>query len=513
MRLAAATVLAAVFVAGCGDSDGSMPGDDASVSPDAELLTINAVRLRQALAGAMWANPSVYPQLPIQVSVYGTAGAVSVDVDGTRVIAEDPDNDNIWTAMVDISSLAEGVAYDVVATGTGLYGTVVTHEATLTLGSNGMRITDVGQHGAAVTPRLHNVNRELWVTWVDARDTERKLWLQRFDGAGVPLPATETPVCLVCSGDPVTARVAAGDASLGVLYQTAGTPLVNWFQLVDGEGNAIIAPIALDPMGWDGASGGDVVFDGEHFLVVWRSDDGLGNSEIRWLRVHGSSGDTVGPIVVAAAGDGNPNGDFAPTAPVKVAFSVDKTFVSFVRDRYDMVLGMSLPRAQVVTLDRNGTILDTEVVGPVSAWAEDDASHVFSFEHGGAVVWSTRDMTASPPIPTGFRGATINAAGTLDPDRGEGADVVTAAGARSDPVVVEHNVHPAVMAWLDGRGGPLALYTAPLSASLNSGAERMFNHPQPSADLSAFRAGTNLVIGWLDMRNGDAEVWLDTAWY
>jgi|GEM_PF-2826284 len=522
MRFALAVVLAWTVAAGtaCGDSDGSTPDTDASVTPDAELLTLNAVRLRQELGGAMWANPVVYPQLPIEVTVYGVAAAVAVKVDGTTVAAEDPDNDNIWTAMVDITGLSEGVAHDVVATGTGLYGKVVTHEATLTVGQNGIRITDFAQHGAAATPRVNIVNRELWLTWVDARDGARKLWLQRMDGAGVPLAATETPICIVCAGDVVAGQVAAGDTSLGVLYQTPGTPVQNWFVLVDGEGTQIISPVALDPAGWNGATGGDIIFDGEHFIVVWRSEGGMGNSEVRWLRVHGATGETVGPVVVASAGTGSPDGAFVTDAPLHVAAAVDKTYVTFLRDRHDTLLNADVPRAQVAALDRNGTLLSVNVAGPVDAGWVDSDSHVFAYAGGAALVWAGQDTTAAQP--TTIRGATIDATGALDPNRGAGEVMVNSTGDRGSPALVEHNVHPAVLAWVDDRGSNGArLYTAPLSASLNEGDELVFNHPRfvlGTSALHAKRAGTNMIMVWLDERNGGAgdpkpEVWLDTAWY
>jgi hypothetical protein len=85
-----------------------------------------------------------------------------------------------------------------------------------------------------------------------------------------------------------------------------------------------------------------------------------------------------------------------------------------------------------------------------------------------------------------------------------------------------------MLVWSDDRayeadplGGYIALYVAPVGESLVSGtavelpSSRLY---AGIADPNAVVAGTNLLLGWRDIRNSPGldkhfELWLDTAWY
>lgn len=518
-------MFSALLIIGCGSS-GS--GTDDPTAPDAGVGTgeLRAVALPQAIGGAMWANPVVYPEIPVQVAVEGEATAVTVQIGGESRAAQDPDGDNTWTASVPIATLAAGIhTVDVVADGPD--GKRLTTTAELGVGTTGIQLTDFDIDGAAGTPRLHRVADELWLTWADRSATNREIWLRRLDGAG---RWQGERVALVGDADETLyARVAVGASALGVLYQKHGGPYSNFFKRVDSEGNTIGEPIALDPKNMYGSFGGDITHDGSGFIMVWRVNNGNGGGEIRWMRVDETTGDVTGPVVVAASGAEDPVGGFDPHTFITVEMIGDTSLVAFVRKRYDGQLDLSLPKGQLALVDANGAVMRSDYASPEAGWMWNFESRVFRAGDRALLLWSAQDLTASDPIPTTFRAALTDSAGVLDPDRSQGAMVLTAPDHRVEPHFIAHPQHFGVLAWLDERSyaadlttGRIELYVATVSETLSARDEKVFPHArfiEGTSQLNAANAGSNVVLVWLDERHGGGitnsrpEVWLETAWH
>jgi hypothetical protein len=510
---------------GCG-SPGSGAGDPSS--PDAGTTTgeLRAVSMPQAIGGAMWANPIVYPQIPLDVAVEGAASSVIVTVEDQSVAATDSDGDGTWTALVDTTALDAGF-HTVGATATAPDGATLSASAELGIGTTGIQLTDFASDGAAATPRLHRVGSELWLTWADRSSGTRRIYLRRLDGAG--RWQGERIQLLDGSDEILEARVAVGKSTLGVLYQKHGGPYSNYFERVDSDGNSIGDPIELDPKEKYGSFGGDISYDGSGFVMVWRCNDGAGGGEIRWLRVDETSGAVTGPVVVATSGAEDPVGGFDPVTFIGVEPVGELSLVSFVRKRYDEALDLALPKGQIAVVDRGGAVMRSDYATPEGGWMWNFESRIFSAGGQALLLWSAQDLTASDPIPTTFRGALVDSEGTLDPDRGDGALVLEAPDHRVEPFFMAHPRHFGVLAWLDERSyaadissGRIELYTSAMSETLNARDEKVFSHArfiEGTSQLNGTGAGDNLILVWLDERHGNGitdprpEVWLETAWY
>lgn len=100
---------------------------------------------------------------------------------------------------------------------------------------------------------------------------------------------------------------------------------------------------------------------------------------------------------------------------------------------------------------------------------------------------------------------------------------------RGEPFFVTTPGSFGVLAWLDHRSysvslqtGKIELYVAPVNYDLTTAAPTVIKHARfiaGTSELNGVEAGSNVILGWLDERNGKgildprAEVWLDTAWY
>jgi hypothetical protein len=162
------------------------------------------------------------------------------------------------------------------------------------------------------------------------------------------------------------ARAAFGTNSIAVLFQLPGVPYRNWFTITDLDGKTLLAPMALDPAGWDGEYSGDVVFDGTAFITVWRSDGppamvgGPLSSQIGWLRVDEATRTLAGPVVVAQSGQGtaaDPVGRFEPFSPLSVRVLGDRSVVAFTREEWDLVLAQAIPRAELAMVSSTGAVI------------------------------------------------------------------------------------------------------------------------------------------------------------
>jgi hypothetical protein len=522
MRRALLGVLGLAIACGGGGHDHDHARPDAAATPAVDAApggTPTAIELPQAIAGALLANPITYAALPVRVRVTGGADEVSVAIGGERFAAAAVSADE-WLAEVPIATRADGVhAVSVVARGGGAE---VSAEAELVLDRDGVQLTDFGVAGAAATPRLHRVGDELWLTWADRSDGPRKAWLRTLDGAGRWLG--EPQVLVAGDSEVHAARAAVGADSIAVLVQRQGGPYRNFFTVVDAKGAEILAPIALDPDDRYGSFGGDIVFDGESYLAVWRTNDGAGAGEIRWLRYHEASGDLVGPVVVAASGDGDPIAGFEPFTVIAVApAGGGDSLVSFVRKRHDAILELEVPRSEVARVAADGTVTAVELAGGAGDFTWHHECRVFAGAELPVALWTAGDLTASEPIPTVLYGARGAESAVLDPQR---ARVIDAAEHRSEPALIAGGHGEPILAWLDqrskaGGAGKIELWAAELGADLSAPSTAVFAHAvfiENTSQLGGAPLGSNAMLVWLDERHGSGlfdprpEVWLETVW-
>ncbi len=475
-----------------------------------------SIVLPQLVDGAALANPGVFPTIGLRVETEPAADTVEVVFAGQGFDAA-PGSSGAFVAELPLVGLTEGpVPLSVMAT-RGSEVSVV--EGEIVVSTSGVQLTDFDAVGSANTPRLHQRDGELWLTWTDRRAGDSEAWLQRLDGAarfmGEPVPLVQA------QGETLSARCAFGQASVGVLYQGHGGPYENFFKIVDMSGDELVAPIALDGALY-GSFGGEIVFDGEAFVAVWRVNDGMGSSSIQWLRVSEDGEERVGPVTVAASGDEDPHGAFQPISFISLRRLGNRSVVSFVREWYHPTLEMSIPKSQYAMVSDEGVVTETGFLSSATQFTFHREARLFNLDEGLLAVWSAVDLLdPSPTAPNLLFGGASDAAGVFQ-IIGKGLPVVEEPGDRDEPFVVTHPEHRGLMVWTDNRGGTIELYAATLGADLARGDERMFSHSRfiaGTAELHAVPTGGNAIIVWRDERHGFGildprpELWVETAWY
>ncbi len=530
MRIrAAAVVVSSLLVFGCGSSSSSDGGGaDAGTAPahDAGPSTpLTRVWLPQAVGNALWANPQTYQQVPLHIATEGDAASISVRVGGRVILAADADGDGTWTALLPIADLGVG-EFDVEVTARDARDAQQTASANLGVGINGVQFTSVPMHGNAGTPRLHNHGGALWLTWTDARDGVRKAWLQQVTGAGTGLG---DPVALVeDERDTLYARASFGTDSIGVLYQHPGGPYDNYFRMVDVHGGERVAPIALDPTGTYGSFGGDISFDGEAYVIVWRSNNGNGKSELLWLRIDERTGAVTGPVVVASSGADDPHGSFDPFTFIGVETVGTTSVVSFTRPIWDNALEFAIPACQVARVDDTGTVMTSERAGLGGGFWWDYECRVFAKDDRAVVLWSRQDLTsADNNPPTWFAATASDSSASFDAGRGNGAVVLTAPEHRAEPFLIAGLPGDDLLLWTDSRSyqniqtGRIELYAANVGDDLSAGTADVFGHArfiESTSQLNGVAAGSNAIIVWIDERHGSGildpkpEIYFETVW-
>src|SRR5438067_2462387 len=124
------SLLLAAFalVLGCNHSRLGAVAESPTPTPTATATATpsSAIAFPQAIAGAMWANPSLYPSIPLRVwtAPQVAASSLSVTLDAAAPLAATgPDANGVWTVSLDISALADG-AHTLDATAQGASGPV-----------------------------------------------------------------------------------------------------------------------------------------------------------------------------------------------------------------------------------------------------------------------------------------------------------------------------------------------------------------------------------------------------
>ncbi len=505
----------------CACGDNLKPGGDDTGGPDAggHGGDVTAVTLVQAVSGAMWVDPDAYPTIPIHIVVIGTPMSVAISLDSGAMIPATADaTAGNWTAQLDVSAVPEGdhvlvaVADHVAAT------------ATLGIGRQGIQFTNFGVDQNAATPRLHRSGDHLYLTWTDIMTGTRVAWLQEIDGEGRGVGDRVALVGGVGKPDVLYARTAFGAASIGVLYQQNGGPYENFFTIVGPDGTSQLAPIALDPTGRFGSYGGDITYDGTSgFDVVWRTNDGMGNSQVQWMHVDEASATVTGSLVAAAPGHDDPHGGFDPIMDIAVLHDGSSSLVAFKRYEYNTELALEVSRCQVATITNNVVAEPVIVeIGNGMYW-DDDCRILTDGTSPVAVAVGKSLLSNDDNPPEAFHGVRE----PLPANRGDGAMMVTAPEDREEPNLVP-TAAAAVLAWSDSRSyavdettGQIQIYAAPIGADLVVGTQVVFAHThviESSSDIHGAAAGTNAILGWIDERHGGSvvsprpEVYLETVW-
>lgn len=483
----------------------------------------------QAVFGAMAADLTVYASLPVHLSTKGAVDAVTVQLDDGPEIAANP-GAGTWVADVAIMGASEGV-HTLTATASGPEGEAAVN-AELVLRSGGLQWTDVTQDGNAGTPTLHRRPGEesLWLTWTDGSGgPNRRAWLEPLDGAGRSMG--ERYALTPADADVPYARVALGGEGNAVLYQEpGGGPYFNRLRIVDIAGAELLAPIDLEPPGEFGSFGGDVAYDGTGFVATFRSNDGMGGGDVWWIRVEEGTWAVTGPVSVAASGDGDPDGGFDPFSAVSIA-AVDDTrsVITFVRERYNPMLDLSLPKTQVVTVTADGDVDGPDFVASGTDFQWHWEGRVEAAGDEVLLLWTTDDLNdPSPTIPTALRGARVAPGDVVGNNRGAGTILVQAPETRGEPAFVATEEAPGILVWTDQRSyvdiqnGRIELMATRIrDDALTTDTEDLIGHARfvaGTANLGGVPVGTNAVITWIDERHGGSivnpkpEVYLETIW-
>ncbi len=499
-------IACAAALAACGDNAGDGDG------------SATAVRLTQAIGGAMWVNPDVFPSIPVHAIVDGEPTRVTIAIDGNEVEAT-LDGDR-WTATLDIATLADG-SHDITATAHGQ-----TAQASLVVGREGVQWTSIAKDSNAATPRLHRVGDKLFLTWVSFDDPgpngARIAWLQEIDGAARPVGDRIALVGGAGQEDKLYARTAFGGSTIGVLYQERGGPYKNFFTVVGLDGVVTVQPIALDPQDRFGSYSGDVVYTGSGYDLVWRTNSGAGSSDVRWMHVDEASGAVTGPVIAAAPGNGDPHAGFDAITNVTIGHIGGTSLIAFSRYEYDAQLDFDLLRCQLATITDG--VATTELVGIGDPWVWDDDCRILDDGSGPIAVRSTKSLTTEEDNPPDqLLGARV----PLAADRGDGLMMVTAPETRVEPTIIG-TTGASVLAWSDARSyaqdittGEVELYAATLGGDLAAGTNLRFGHShfiEGTSEVNGAAAGENAILTWIDERHGGnviepkPEVYLETVW-
>jgi len=478
----------------------------------------------------MWANPTVYPSIPVHVRTIGTATSVRVKIgSGSMVDAVDDDGDGEWIATVPIDGLTLD-DHTVLATAAD-DASSFNATATIRLGQQGIKFTDFVSDGPSATPRLHHLDDgAMYVTWGrrPAGGGDGRGLVQALDGRG-EASSSPIPITPAGAGDVIDARAAMSDDAIAVLYQTPGTPYANWVWVTDLSGAELMAPVGLDSSGQGGSLGGDILYDpaGDRFVLAFRASAGSADSDVYWMSITGDGSASVGPVSVASAGDGSPVGGFQLDASVQVAVAGGKSVVTFRRDEYNNLLTIDVPKSQAVVVDDQGAVSHAHYMdGKADFWWHWDAG-VGAVDGELWTVWCADDLNdGTTPIPTSIRMSPLDPAqpGTLT----AGSDVTQAPDYRTNPHLIDVDPGAAVLLWEDNRtfqsggGGNIQLYAGLLGEDGAALDEVAFTHArfiQEASDFHGVAAGSNAFVTWIDERTGQGildprpEVYFETVWH
>lgn len=477
----------------------------------------------------MLANPEVYAEIPVHVAIEGgEATSVVVRLEEDSYDATDDDKDGIWDVLLPIGERTDGV-FELTVHAEPSGGDDGDPSVELVLDSDGAQLTDFSEVGTAETPRVFRQDDALWLTYTDRSAELAEAWLQRIDGAfrrvGEPIPlvgATE---------DTLYARTLPGPGrNVGVLYQSPGLPYSTHFMIADLDGNEVVSPRDIDPPDSGAYYGGDIAFDGESFLLAYKTVD-VTSQKLLFTVVNATTGAISGPHVVATSGAGTqaePDGEFLGFSPVSIEPTDDGAVLTFTRDLYNEVLELTVPTTYVVRIDKQGEVIDTRKLTTTSYLFHREAKLTRVRDEIITIFSATDLLDESDNPPYLFYSKRAQSNGEFA--NGPAFTVFTEVDDRDDPFLIEHPTQNAILAWTDHRSytergiqnGRIELYVAPFSTELETSTPVVFPHARFVAglsDLNGTLLGTNLALGWVDERHGSGiadpkpEIYLETAWY
>ncbi len=504
------------------DDDADAPEQDTPPEP-------LSVSFPQALGGAAFANPDLYPILPVRVAATGAPDGVTVGVRGADAAAAQLGEDGQWRAAIAVDRLGEG-RIDLVATATRGDETV---EAVidLHLGGKGVRVTDYEAVGAGLTPHVHTLGESVVLTWTDrSADGAARAWLQPLNGAG---QLVEDRVQLTPDDhQAIYARTALGDGVVCVLYQRVveDTPFVNEFRVVNLDGEVIQESVGLNPGDRFGSYGGAVAWDGSGCVMTYRVNNGSASGELYWRRWDKETGLGIA-VQLAASGDNDPHGGFNPISFIGIAATPQHSMVTFVRQYWNPSLETRVDRAQLRVMSPDGGFVHRGFIGRERSFHWHQEIHAARIGRALVPIWVEQSLTDPDPNP-----ATVLQAGILDPnnppvDGMTGHALVDAPQNRGEPVLIEHSDHFGVLAWTDERSyvdplaGTIQLYFEPVDnrlGRLTTGDESIIRHARFIAGTAHIRGrehGGNILLVWTDERHGNGifdprpEIWFEMLWF
>jgi len=247
-------------------------------------------------------------------------------------------------------------------------------------------------------------------------------------------------------------------------------------------------------------------------VVVNRHNAGAGTGQVDWWRINESDGQVTGPVVISDTGG------FSPSSFLSISAIGDRSLAGYVRE----VSGTS--KAWLALMQSDGTKLYQELAEAQATSTWHDECRVFANDDQLVAIWSG---PISPPPPDQLRGTVTDTSGNLDPNRGAGVIMEEDYCNRDEPFLLPHPERYGLVFWIDDRSkgpdcldptGKIQLFAAPVGSDLIVGEPTVFNHAVfylGRSQLNAAPAGTNALMVWLDIREGDyrEQIWLDTAWY
>ena len=495
---------------------------------DVPLGELGEIVVPEAPGGAMSINPLIFPD-PVTVGAYvDEAGAVEFVFDGETVQGLRDADSGRWEAQIHPATVPEG-SHPLGITARGGDGQEKTIGVEILVVTQGIEFTNFASAGSATTPRLHTIGDQLWVTWIQPSDSPRRLRAQRLDGAGRRL--LDRDVLLTpADQDVVSARAAAApNGDIGILYQrTDGSPYKNMLTVVKIEtGEVVVEPIELDEPGDSTTADGDIAFDTQGFVAVYRNYDVEG-SELRWVRVNPADASVQGPITAAASGDDSPVGSFTQPSFIRVAATPKHAMITFTRNHYDPVLDLMIPRAQAAVVGSDATQLHEGILPQPLELPFGFEAHVHIIRGELVPLWtliSLTDEEINPPHRI-FGARVADLVGSA-PQGYEAVKIVEAPLLRGEMTLVEHPAAFATMGWSDERqkdGGNdrISVYCASLDHDLSVKTETYISHSRlisSFSELSGAGLGHNTMMAWLDQRKGGSiispksEVYFETLWY